>query len=142
MTTNKQNFFELVTEKIKTNTLPETDLLNTTVLFFDLLKKASTDRQWLAKRLPHNTQLLDLFVLFTKEELIKKLPNIATLNELDFSLSIPSLITTHHKILRDACEQFLQQQLEPLLSFTFNIEKGEFLLLKKLLFYIDHAFNL
>ncbi len=140
--TTPPNFFKLVIDEIQNNKLTDTSRFNVSVNLFSLLKKASTDRQWLVKHLPYNRDMLELFKVFIEQEIKPKVADMPALQELDLSQSIPSVITTHHKILRQAFEIFIQQQLTTLSSFEYNIEKDGVLPIKTVLFYLEHALNL
>ncbi len=140
--TTTPNFFRLVIDEINNNNLSDTERFNVSVNLFSLLKKASTDRQWVVKNLPHNPELVELFKIFVEKELKPKNTDMASLQALDLSPGIPSVITTHHKILREAFEHLIIQHLESLQSFEFNIEKDSLLNFKKVLFYLEHTLEL
>lgn len=142
MTTATPNFFKLIVNEITNNTLSDTARFNVTASLYDLLKKVATDRQWVVKHLPHNTDLLDLFKIFIEKELKPKVVVLQDVNNLDFTPGIASIITTHHKILRDAFEILMQQQLAGLSTFEYNIEKDGVQPLKKVLFYLGHTLSI
>ncbi len=141
MTTAKQSYFKIMSEEIINKKLSEPARFNISVTLFDLVKKAATDRQWVVKHLPYNQDLLDLFKVFIEQELK---PNVhaAALQELDCSGNIASLVTTHHKTLRNAFEDLIAQQLEQLQGFEFNIERDSMLTLKKVLFYLSFTLGI
>lgn len=136
------DFFKVVIDEIKNNKLSDTVRFDVSVNLLNFLKKASTDRQWVAKHLPSNPKLSELFSIFIEQELKPKLQNLTSFQELDLSVGIPSTITVHHKILREAFEQFIQNQLEAVSSFEFNIERDELLNFKLVLFYLKHMLTL
>lgn len=142
MATATPNFFKLIIDEMHNNTLSETARFNVTASLYDLLKKVATDRQWVVKHLPHNTDLLNLFKTFIEKELQPKVVVLQEVNSLDFTPGTASVITTHHKVLRDAFEILMQQQLSDLSTFEYNIEKDGVLPLKKVLFYLGHTLNL
>lgn len=136
------HFFDVVISEIKNNTLSDLTRFDVSVNLLNLLKKAATDRQWVVKHLPSNPKLNELFEVFIKEELKQKLPQMSALQELDLAHGITSAITVHHKMLRDAFALFVQQQLQALTSFEFNIERDSLLSFKKVLFYLKHMLTL
>jgi hypothetical protein len=139
--TTAPDFFNLVISEINNDKISDMLRFDVSVNLSNLLKKAATDRQWVVKHLPQNPKLIELFGVFIEKELKPKLSQLASLQAIDFSRGIPSAITTHHLVLRQAFELFIQTQLEALSSFEFNIERDSLLNFKKVLFYLGHTLN-